>query len=96
MWSVWYNLQEVVILVCIETVWLEIKSVHAVQCLSEYAENLPSDAKAWYEEKLDFIGGIDPFQTRNVGELDDFLPDVDASDLVSLQLCMYNQQMQII
>ena len=54
-----------------------------MQRLSQYANNLPSDAKARYEEKLDFIGGIDPFQTSNVGELDDHLPDVDASDLVS-------------
>ena len=54
-----------------------------MQRLSEYANNLPSDAKARYVEKLDFIGGIDPFQTANVGELDDHLPDVDASDLVS-------------
>ena len=55
----------------------------AMQCLSEYAENLPSDAKARYKEKLDVIGGIDPFQPRNFGELDDRLPDVDGSDLVS-------------
>ena len=38
-----------------------------MQRLSQYANNLPSDAKARYEEKLDFIGGIDPFQTSNVG-----------------------------
>ena len=60
-----------------------LKVIGAMQRLSQYANNLPSDAKARYEEKLDFIGGIDPFQTSNVGELDDHLPDVDASDLVS-------------
>ena len=53
-----------------------------MQHLSEYAEILPSDTKAWCKEKLDFIGGIDRFQSGNVGKLDDSLPDVDASDLV--------------
>ena len=54
-----------------------------MQRLSDYAESLPSDAKARYEEKLKVIGGIDPFQAGNVGELNDGLPDVDAADLVS-------------
>ena len=54
-----------------------------MQRLSDYAESLPSDAKARYEEKLKVIGGIDPFQAGNVGELNDGLPDVDTADLVS-------------
>ena len=55
-----------------------------MQRLSDYAERLPNDAKSRYREKLDVIGGIDPFQPGNIGtELEDRLPDVDASDLVS-------------
>ena len=38
-----------------------------MQRLSDYAESLPSDAKARYEEKLKVIGGIDPFQAGNFG-----------------------------
>ena len=51
--------------------------------LSDYAESLPNDAKARYKEKLNVIGGIDPFQPGNIGKLDDRLPDVDAFDLAS-------------
>ena len=54
-----------------------------MQRLSDYAESLLSDAKARYEEKLKVIGGIDPLQAGNVGELNDGLPNVDAADLVS-------------
>ena len=54
-----------------------------MQRLSDYAESLPSNAKAWYKEKLDVIGGIDPFQPGNVSKSQDCLPNVDASDLVS-------------
>ena len=54
-----------------------------MQHLSDYAESLPNDAKARYKENLNVIGGIDLFQPGNIGELDDHLPDVDASDLVS-------------
>ena len=34
-------------------------------------------------KKLDFIGRINPFQTGSLGELNDHLPDVGISDLVS-------------
>ena len=51
--------------------------------LSTYAENLRSDAKARYEEKLVMIGGKDPFLPGSVGEIVDCFPDVDSSDLVS-------------
>ena len=54
-----------------------------MQRLSDYAESLTNDSKARYKEKLNVIGGIDPFQPGNIGELDDRLPDADASDLVS-------------
>ena len=54
-----------------------------MQRLSDYAESLPNDAKARYKEKVNVIGGIDPFQPGNIGELDDRLPDIEASDLVS-------------
>ena len=53
-----------------------------MQHLSDYAESLPNDAKARYKEKVNVIGGIDPFQPGNIGELDDRLPDIEASDLV--------------
>ena len=32
---------------------------------------------------MNVIGGIDPFQTGNIGKLDDRLPDIEASDIVS-------------
>ena len=54
-----------------------------MQHLSDYAESLPNDAKARYKEKLNVIGRIDHFQPGNIGELDECLPDVAASDLVS-------------
>ena len=54
-----------------------------MQRLSDYAESLPSGAKARYEKKLKVIGGIDPFQAGNIGELNDGLPDADTADLVS-------------
>ena len=43
-----------------------------MQRLSDYTESLPNDAKARYKEKLNIIGGIDPFQPGNKGELDDY------------------------
>jgi len=54
-----------------------------MQQLSAYAEDLPSDAKAWYREKLEVIGGYDPFLSGRIGELVDCFPDVESSDLVS-------------
>ena len=54
-----------------------------MQQLSAYAEDLPSDAKARYREKLEVIGGYDPFLSGRIGELVDRLPDVESSDLVS-------------
>ena len=58
-------------------------SVVVMQQLSAYAEDLPSDAKAWNREKLEVIGGYDPFLSGRIGELVDRLPDVEPSDLVS-------------
>ena len=54
-----------------------------MQRLSTYAEDLPSDAKARYREKLEVIGGNDPFLSGRIGEVVYRLPDLDALDLVS-------------
>ena len=54
-----------------------------MQRLSTYAQNLSSDAKARYGEKLAIIGGNDPFLAGSFGEVVDDLPDADSSDLVS-------------
>jgi len=58
-----------------------------MQRLSAYAQNLWSDAKARYQEKLAVIGGNDPFlagsQAGSFGDVVDDFPDVDSSDLVS-------------
>jgi len=50
-----------------------------VQRLSTYAEDLPNGTKARCREKLEVIGGNDPFLS---GELVDHLPDVESSDVV--------------
>jgi len=55
-----------------------------MQRLSTYAEDLPNDAKVRYREKLEVIGGNDPFlPAGRIGELVERLPEVDSSDLVS-------------
>ena len=58
--------------------------------LSTYAENLHSDAKAYYEEKLAMISGKDTFLPGSVGEIVDCFPDVDSSDLVSYLVLQTN------
>jgi len=52
-------------------------TVLTVQQLSTYAEDLPNDAKAQYQEKLVVIGENDPFLFGQIGELFDCLPDVE-------------------
>jgi len=54
-----------------------------MQWLSTYAQNLSSDAKACYGEKLAIYGGSDPFLAGSFGNVVDDLPDVDSSDLIS-------------
>ncbi len=49
-----------------------------MQKLSTYAEQLPIEAL----DKIDTIGGIDPFEGP-LGECTDEVPPVEASDLVS-------------
>ena len=54
-----------------------------VERLSTYALELPSDAKKRYREKISQIGGLDPF-LGPLGEcVEDVVPPVEASDLVS-------------
>ena len=58
-------------------------SAVVMQQLSAYAEDLPSDTKARYREKLEVIGGYDPFLSGRIGELVNRFPDVESSDLAS-------------
>jgi len=52
--------------------------------LSSYVENLTPEAKARYQEKIDLIGGVDPFLGNvTAGELFDGYPPVEDCDLVS-------------
>ncbi len=48
----------------------------------EYALSLPADAKKRYLEKINIIGGLDPFKGY-LGGCTDAAPPVTASDLVS-------------
>ena len=55
-----------------------------MQRWSVYAQDLPSDAKAWYKEKLYFIGGIDLFRVGTLASwMTVYRMYVDASNLVS-------------
>ena len=55
-----------------------------MQRLSTYAQNLHSDTKARYAEKIAIIDGNDPFLIgTGFGDFIDDFPDVDSSDLVS-------------
>jgi len=65
-------------------------TVFTVQWLLTYAEDLPNDAKARYREKLEVIGGNDPFLSGQIGKLVDCLPYVESSDLVSYLVLQTN------
>ena len=51
--------------------------------LSLYADSLPPDAKTRYKDKIESIGGLDPFSSDFVGEKSDVVPPVSGCDLVS-------------
>ena len=51
--------------------------------LSLYADSLPPDAKTRYMDKIESIGGLDPFSSDFVGEKSDVVPPVSGCDLVS-------------
>ena len=53
--------------------------------LSSYAGSLPDEARSRYLNKIGKIGGIDPFCTSALGDLErcDDCPPVDACDLLS-------------
>ena len=57
----------------------------AVEKLSFYSEGLPEVAKKRYQEKLQLISGIDPFQltSSHTSSVSETLPPVEASDVVS-------------
>ncbi len=60
--------------------------------LSPYAEQVASDAKERYKEKIIIISGLDPFfgPLLALGVCTETVPSVEASDLVSylvLQTC---------
>ena len=42
--------------------------------LSLYADSLPPDAKTRYVDKIESIGGLDPFSSDFVGEKSDVVP----------------------
>ena len=54
--------------------------------LSLYADSLPPDAKTRYMDKIESIGGLDPFSSDFVGEKSDVVPPVSGCDLVSYLL----------
>ncbi len=57
-------------------------SEEALERLSPYAEQVASDAKERYKEKISIISGLDPF-LGPLGACTETVPSVEASDLVS-------------
>ena len=55
--------------------------------LSSYGDKLPAEAKAHYLDKLALIGGVDPFNISGNNGESCSLPPVDASNIVSSNLC---------
>ncbi len=53
-----------------------------MQRLSPYAEQVASDVKERYKEKISIISGSDPF-LGHLGTCTETVPSVEASDLVS-------------
>ena len=51
--------------------------------LSLYADILPPEAKARYLDRIEIIGGPDPFSSDFVGDKSDVVPPVSACDLIS-------------
>ena len=51
--------------------------------LSLYADSLSPDAKARYLDRIESIGGPDPFLSDFVGAKSDVVPQVSACDLIS-------------
>ena len=51
--------------------------------LSSYADSLPPNAKARYLDRIESIGGPDPFSSDFVGDKSDVVPPVSACDLIS-------------
>ena len=51
--------------------------------LSLYADSLPPDAKVLYLDKIESIGGSDPFSSDFVGEKSNIVPLVSGCNLVS-------------
>ena len=50
--------------------------------LSQYAEGLPSEAKARYMDKISVIGGTDPF-IGDPGDATSDIPPLEMCDLIS-------------
>ena len=55
--------------------------------LSLYAHSLPPDAKARYLDRIESIGGPDPFSSDFVGDKSDVVPPVSACDFISYLHC---------
>ena len=47
-----------------------------------YVTTLSPEAKTRYEEKIQLIGGLDPYSS-NLGRESDHIPPVDAADMLS-------------
>ena len=62
---------------------LNVSWPRGMTALSNYAENLPSEAKQRYQNKLVLIGGVDPFCIIGKDYRESSFPPVDASDLLS-------------
>ena len=57
--------------------------------LSLYAQNLPTEAKKRYIDKISVLNGLDPF-TSCLGRAIPTVPPVEASDLVSYLVLQTN------